>query len=321
MILRREAKADRGRVDARRIGARDAHERAQPGPLGRAQRAQTGAHEAAVLPAQRHAVSDRRERDEVEVAVGERRVLAGGGQQRGREFVGDAGRAEVDAGIAADRRVHDRRVGQHAVGARAVVVGDDDVHPRGARRRDLVDGGDRAVGGDEQLRTAFGEPPHGGGREAVAVLRAAGQKPVRVGTQRAQDADEDRRRADAVDVVVAVDRDPVAGLDVHQDEVAGVFDVREPRRLVALAGRQPGARRVGVGHAAADEHLRHRMADAELTLEGERGGKVAGRDLQAGRVGGHCTASYGPGPTETGVGPAVWGDPLPATTRTGARVS
>ena len=67
---RREPEADRARVDPRRVGARDAHERAQPGPRRRRQRAQARAHEAAVLAAQRHAVGDRGERDEVEVAVG-----------------------------------------------------------------------------------------------------------------------------------------------------------------------------------------------------------------------------------------------------------
>jgi hypothetical protein len=54
--------------------------------------------------------------------------------------------------------VDDRSVGQGAVGARLVVVGDDDVHPRRAGRRDLLDGGDRAVGREQQACAALGEP-------------------------------------------------------------------------------------------------------------------------------------------------------------------
>ena len=91
--------------------------------------------------------------------VGAGRIVPRRGQQRGGELVGDAGGAEIGAGVAADGRMHDRRVGQDAVGARAVVIGDDDVEARRARGGDLVDRGDRAVGGDQQPRAAGGEPP------------------------------------------------------------------------------------------------------------------------------------------------------------------
>ena len=278
---RREPEADGARVDPRRVGARDAHQRAQAGALRDRERAQPGAHEPPVLAAQRDAVGDRRERDEVEVDVGERRIATGGLQQRGRQLVGDAGGAEVDARVAADRGMDDRRVGQHAVGARAVVIGDDDVDPRRPRGRDLVDGGDRAVGGDQQARAARREPLHGRARQAVAVLGAAGQKPVDVGAERAQHPDEDRRRADAVDVVVAVDRDPPAGPHVVEHERADLVDAGERRRVVALVGGEPGARGTGILQAAADEHLRERVADPELALEREHGGDVAGGDQQA----------------------------------------
>ena len=66
------------------------------------------------------------------------------------ELVATAGRAQVRARVAADGRVDDRRVGQRAVGARAVVVGDDHVDAGRARGGDLLDGGDRAVDGDQQ---------------------------------------------------------------------------------------------------------------------------------------------------------------------------
>ncbi len=278
---RREPEADGGRVDPRRVGAGDAHQGAQAGALRDRERAQPGAHEPPVLAAQRDAVGDRRERHEVEVDVGERRIATGGLQQRGRQLVGDAGCAEIDARVAADRGMDDRRVGQHAVGARAVVIGDDDLDPRRPCGRDLVDGGDRAVGGDQQTRAARREPLHGRARQAVAVLRPAGQKPVGVGAERAQQPDEDRRRADAVDVVVAVDRDPPAGPHVVEHKRADIVDAGERGGFVTLVGCEPGACGTGVLQAAAYEHLRERVADPELAFEREHGGDVAGGDQQS----------------------------------------
>ena len=81
--------------------------------------------------------------------------------------------------------MHDRRGGQDAIGARMMVIRDDHVHPGGARGGDLVDGGDRAVGGQEQLRPALGQPLHGAHGQAVAVLGPARQEPVALGAERA----------------------------------------------------------------------------------------------------------------------------------------
>ena len=150
---RREAEADRALVDAAGVDARDVHQRLQPGLAGAGEAAQAGAHEPAVLAGERDDVGDGGERDQVEVLVDGRRVLPRAGHQRLRELVGDAGRAQVRARVAADPRVHDRGVGQRAVGARRVVVGDHDLHARGARGGDLLDRGDRAVDRDQQVRS------------------------------------------------------------------------------------------------------------------------------------------------------------------------
>ena len=45
------------------------------------------------------------------------------------ELVGDRRGAEIGARVAADRGMHDRRVGQQPVGTGSVVVGDDDLDP------------------------------------------------------------------------------------------------------------------------------------------------------------------------------------------------
>ncbi|HEU4658013.1 MAG TPA: hypothetical protein VFR97_10825 [Capillimicrobium sp.] len=277
---RRQPEADGAGVEPRGVAARDRHERPQPGLARGAQRVQALAHQPAVLAAQRHDVGDRRQRHEVEVLGGGRRA------QRGDELVGDGGGAEVRARVAADRRVHDRRVRQRAVGARRVVVGDQDVDARGARLGDLLDGRDRAVGGDEQLRARGGQARDRVRTQPVAVLEPAREIPVHLGAEGAQRAHEDRRRADPVDVVVAVDGDPRAGGDVPAHERERVVETGEPGRRMRLVGGQPRARRVGVGEPAPDEHLRGDVAEAELRLEARDGLRRAGCDLDA-TGGGH----------------------------------
>ena len=98
-------------------------------------------------------------------------------------------------------------VGQHAVRARAVVVGDEHIDAAGARGGHLLDGGDRAVHGDQQLRAAFDQPIHGRRGEPVTLRLAVRQVPVDVCAQLTQRADEDRGGAHAIAVVVAVHGD------------------------------------------------------------------------------------------------------------------
>ena len=133
----REAEADRALVDAAGVHPRDVHQRLQPGLAGAGERGGGPART-------RRRFSPVSETTSATVASATRsrssstsaRVLPRAGHQRLGELVGDAGRAQVRARVAADPRVHDRGVGQRAVGARRVVVGDHDVHaPRRARRR------------------------------------------------------------------------------------------------------------------------------------------------------------------------------------------
>jgi hypothetical protein len=175
----------------------------------------------------------------------------------------------------------DVRVWQPAVGARAVVVGHNDIEAGDARGGHLVDGGNRAVGRDQQPRAPLCQARDGRCREAVAVLAAAGQKPVHVGTECAQDHNEDRGRADAVDVVVAVHGDPRSRLGVAEYERARVVDPGEVRRVVTFARFQKRTRRVWIAQPAAHKHLRERVADLELALEREDRGDGARLDLKA----------------------------------------
>ena len=195
---RREPEADRARVEPRRVDLRDAHQRAQARASRVArERAQAVAHEPAVLAAQRHAVGDRGQRDEVEVRVGARpgrgprprssapRELVA--RRRPRTGPGTGSRRRAGCTIGASGSAPSARGVWWSVTTTSM--------PGRARGRDLVDRGDRAVGGDSSRVPRAASRSTVARREAVAVLGAAGQVPVDVGAERAQRAHEDRRRA------------------------------------------------------------------------------------------------------------------------------
>ena len=167
-----------GSTRATRISAR------RPGLPVDASARRPGAHEPAVLAAQRHEVGDRRERDEVEVVVGaspgslrrrRARAPARACRRRRRRTGPDTGSRRAPGGRSARRAARRRRA--------AVVVGDDDVEPARPRERHLLDGGDRAVDRHQQPRAARGEPLDRRRRQAVAVVHAARQEPVDVGAR------------------------------------------------------------------------------------------------------------------------------------------
>ena len=109
-------------------------------------------------------------------------------------------------------------------------------------------------------------------RDAVALLEPARQVPVDVGAELAQEQDGERGRADAVDVVVAVDADARAARRPPRGSA------RRPRAMSpSRNGSCPGSsasrnRRavVGLAVAAAHEHRRRDLAHAELARERAR---------------------------------------------------
>jgi hypothetical protein len=105
--------------------------------------------------------------------------------------------------------------------------------------------------------------------------------PVGLGAERPQGPQEDRRGADAVDVVVAVHRDARPPLDVAEDRRDSLRHARQRIRGMLVRGLQPGPRGGRRAQPAAHEHLGHDVADAELTLETHDGVHAARRDVQA----------------------------------------
>ena len=157
---RRQPEGQAGGVKRARIRARDPHQSPQTRAFGAGHLHQPVAHEPAVLAAQRHQVGHGGERDELEVAGSGRRT------ERLGELVRDRGTAQLRGGIAAEGRMHYRAVGQLAVRARRVMIGDHHIQPAGARDLHLLDRCDPAVDGHQQAA-----PPIRRGARTVAAAR------------------------------------------------------------------------------------------------------------------------------------------------------
>ena len=266
---RREAEADRrDGVDRRRVDMRAPHERLQPGPP-RATRAPGG------RPSRERGSRRRSGTTSATVASATRsswRRTAGlvGAEERLAELVHDAGPAELRERIVRGSRGDDRAVGQRR--ARPVVVGHDHLEPEGLRLRDLVDGGDPAVDRQHEPDALVGEPAEGVARDAVALLEAARKMPDDVRAELAQEQHRERRRADAVDVVVAVDADPLALVDRRANAFDGDLHVTEEDGVVP--------RHLGVEEAALPSRDRRSRGG-----RGRRPSPRCSRELPRERVG------------------------------------
>ena len=256
---RREPEADRRLVDRRGIDAADPHERAQADLLRLREAAQAEQRERAVLVDERHDVRDRGQRDDVEVALQERMV---GAEQRLGELPDDAGAAEAREGIVALQRRDDGTGGERLGGA--MVIGDDDLEPERARVLDLGNRGDPAVDRQDEVEALLGEPRQRLAVQAVPLLEPRGEMPGDVGVKLAQQQHGERRRADAVGVVVAVHADARTGLDRGDDRLDRLTHVAEGEGIVARQRALEEPARLGlVAEPAADEHRRGHVVDLE----------------------------------------------------------
>ena len=150
-----------------------------------------------------------------------------------------------------------------------MVVGDDDVDAELAGPRDLRDGGDAAVDGDDEIDPVGRELLDRLEREAVALVEPARQAPVDRRAELPQDEDADGGRGDPVDVVVAVHADALSRGDRGADAVDGGSHVAERQRVVTgVVGLEECARFDGVVEAAPDEHGGRRLAHSQLPGEG-----------------------------------------------------
>ena len=176
-----------------------------------AHRAQPAGDAAAVVAHQGHRVGDRGEGHQVDrlVRVGGQPAPVRPGGQRPHQHVDHArgGRQVV-------RRPAQGRVGDdpgRAVAARQVVVEGHRVHAELHGARQGRDRRGAAVHAHQDPRALLGEGLDRRDRDAVALVEPARQERDDVAAAPAQRADQDRRRADPVAVVVAVHRDPLPG--------------------------------------------------------------------------------------------------------------
>ncbi len=113
-----------------------------------------------------------------------------------------------------------------------VMVGDDHVDAEPQRLLHLGDGGDAAVDGENELHALLGEARDRRARDAVPLLEPTREVPDDVGAELAEGQRRERRRADPVDVVVAVHADPLSAFDSGSEPLDGCRHVTEEERIV-----------------------------------------------------------------------------------------
>ena len=122
------------------------------------------------------------------------------------------------------------RLGQLAVALRVVVIGDDQINAELSCDLGFFDRRDAAVDADDDVGALGRERFDGLGVEAVALFESVGDVGPDVGVRAADGHEgvvEDRRGGDAVDVVVAIDHDLLAGLEWRKYPLAGPIDARQ----------------------------------------------------------------------------------------------
>ena len=213
-------------IELRRLAFRSRNQRPHPRPPHAPHLLQPAPDQRPVLPHQRHDIGNGRESHQIEIAVpkGVRgRVPGDSARKRARgpcprrptqptsKLPRNPGPTKLGKRIPIESRMQNRAIRQLI--PRLMVVGDDDLHPKLLRQPHLLHRRDPAIDGDDQPGVPLRKPLDVGGLEPVAIRQAVGDQPVALGAQLAQRPDQERRRADPVDVEIAVDRNPLAGSD------------------------------------------------------------------------------------------------------------
>ena len=138
--------------------------------------------------------------------------------QRADQFKGRARAAQGGEGVAVEHRIHDGTFGQF--GAGLMMIGDHDFKPQLARQRHLLNRGDAAVHGDEQIGL-FADFAHCIHVQAISLVMARRNIGIHLEAHGAQVHGENRGGAHAVHVIIAVDRNPKPFLqrlmnDIHR---------------------------------------------------------------------------------------------------------
>ena len=167
-----------------------------------------------------------------------------------------------------------------------MVVEYDDVEPEPRRFRKRLETDRAAIDGDDELRAGRMKLPHRLDARAIAFGDAVGNPDQRLAAERGQIFAEQRRRAGAVDVVVAEDGDPLAARDRS----------RQP-----LGRRRHVGERVRVGHEIAQRRLQVALDRVEFdAAPGEDAGdEVAASGQLRDRLGPRLARRVEPRPPAT----------------------
>ena len=221
--------------------------------------------------------------------------------QRLHQLERDADAGEVLVGIVAVGALRiDHRERRRQRGIRFVMVRDDQIDAQfaGAPRR--VSATDAAIDRNDQ-RHAFGmQSVDRCWLQPVAVLETLRDEVDHIGAEQFERAPQDDGGGDAVDVVVAVDRDPLAVGDRAHDPLDRDLHVGERHRIVQLIERriEEARRQLRIADAALAQELRHDRGDVQRLGQPRSGGIVAGERRPAGANGGHQTFMLHTGVTE-----------------------
>ena len=245
-----------------------------------------------VFADQRHHIRqrpDRRHLDETRQPV----VAAGFAAQRLHQFQRDADACQVLVRIAAVVPLgvdHRQRQRQLAVGL--VVIGDDQIDAEfaGAKRR--IGAADAAVHRHDQ-RDAIGVQPFDRGRlQPIAVLQSLRDEVRDVGAEQLERAAQDDGGRNAIDIVVAVDRDPFLACDRGHDPIDRDAHIGKAHRIVQMIERriQEPARLFRIGEAALAQQSRD---DRRYDRAPPPGVRSPGRHRRARPSGDQLSASSG----------------------------
>ena len=118
------------------------------------------------------------------------------------------------------------------------MVGDDEVDPELARALGRIVPADAAVDRHDDIDLVGMEPIDRGRLEPVAVAQPFGNEVDHLPAEHLERPPQDDGRGDAVDVVVAVDRDPLAARQRPLEPRHGAVHVRQQKRVVQVIERR-----------------------------------------------------------------------------------
>ena len=250
------------------------------GPAGALQLAESGSDQDAVLPEQWDDIGNGSDRHEIEIFP-QIQPLNGVGFLHGMaELEDDSGTAEivevgpqlgVHKGVAHSRGVF--RIGFMMIEDDQIASGLPEMHRFGARVGS-------AIHGDHEGRGCLLEAPrHAGGAQSVSLGGPVGNEALHDASGGTQVAAEDREGGDTVDIVVAVEGDPLSGSHGIDQTLGGWADagdflgrpqrgetrVEEEGRL--FGGRKSPGRKQG-GHHCRDPEFGGQKPNARLIRGG-----------------------------------------------------